>query len=875
MKKAQKKPATGKVTPMMRQYRMIKEAHPDCVLMFRLGDFYEMFLDDAVRASGILDITLTSREAGKGNRMPMCGVPYHAVEGYVAKLIKAGCKVAICDQVEDPKLATGIVKRRVTRIITPGTLLDGTVERKAGNNYLASINSEDGVSGFSYIDLSTGEFKVTETQDEEQLFDELTRVSPAECLVPSALMEGEGMKQRLEDACGAVLDERDDWDFDYESSSRLLREQFGTQSLDGFGLTGLGPGVGAAGAIISYLHENLYERLDHVGSISVYSTDDFMVLDSTTQKNLEIAAAARSGGKEGTLLSVLDHTATPMGSRLIRQWLFQPLLDPAAVKFRLDGVEELVETPAMLGRVRERLRSIRDIQRLLSRLSCGYATARDLAGLRESLKIVPGIREAVSPAGSGILAKALYDLEGEDEVVGLIERAIVDEPPASVREGRMVRDGYSPELDELRSVSRDGKQWIASLQKKEIELTGIKSLKVGYNKVFGYYLEVTKANLALVPEEYIRKQTLVNAERFVTPELKEYEAKVLGAQERIAELEYDIFMKVKESVVSFSHCIQRIADALALLDVCASLAHTAIHNDYVRPVIDGSDGIEINGGRHPVIEQMVEHFVPNDTFLDTETNQLLIITGPNMAGKSTYIRQVALLVLMAQAGSFVPADSARIGTVDRIFTRVGASDELARGQSTFMVEMNETANILNNATERSLIILDEIGRGTSTFDGISIAWAVAEYIHNTPEIRARTLFATHYHELTELEMELPGVRNYNIAVKEWNEEIVFLRKIVPGGTDKSYGIHVARLAGLPGKVIERAKDILNCLEEGAIRERDLPSEDAVAHPERQLSLFDEKSHIIVDELRSLPLDEMTPVEALVKLKELKDKADKS
>ena len=860
---------------MMRQYRMVKEAHHDCILMFRLGDFYEMFMDDAVRASGILDITLTSREAGKGNRMPMCGVPYHAVEGYVAKLIRAGCKVAICDQVEDPKLAQGIVKRQVTRIISPGTLLDGTVERLTGNNYLASINRQDGVCGFSYIDLSTGEFKVTELVDEEQLIDEIARVSPAECLIPRSLADEGGIEQSLRKTCAAIIDERDDWDYDYDSSYRLLREQFGTQSLDGFGLAELGPGVGAAGAILSYLHENLYERLDHVGSISIYSAEDFMILDSISRRNLEIVTATRSGGKEGTLVSVLDRTVTPMGGRLIRHWLFQPLLDPAAITFRLDGVEELVETPAALGRVRERLRGMRDIQRLLSRLSCGYATARDLAGLRESLKLVPALREAVSTAACEILRKVHEDLHGEDTVVELLERAIVDGPPVSVRDGGMIRDGYSRELDELRSVSRDGKSWIANLQRKEIERTGIKSLKVGYNKVFGYYLEITKANLARAPEDYIRKQTLVNAERFVTPELKEYEAKVLGAQEKIAELEYDIFMGVKDSVVSSSRHLQRIAGAISLLDVLSSLAYTAIHNDYVRPVVDGSDSIEVRGGRHPVIEQMVDHFVPNDTCLDTETNQLLIITGPNMAGKSTYIRQVALIVLMAQAGSFVPADSARIGAVDRIFTRVGASDEIARGQSTFMVEMNETANILNNATERSLIVLDEIGRGTSTFDGISIAWAVAEYIHNTPSIRARTLFATHYHELTELEMDLPGVRNYNIAVKEWNEEIVFLRKIVPGGTDKSYGIHVARLAGLPEKVIERAKDILNCLEEGAIRESDLPSENAPVSPDLQLSLFDTRSHIIIEELKSINPEELTPVEALIKLKELKDKVDKS
>ena len=865
-----------KLTPMMQQYRRIKKETPPSILMFRLGDFYEMFFDDALTASRILNITLTSRESGKGNKVPMCGVPYHAAQEYIAKLVRAGHRVAVCDQVEDPELAQGLVKREVTRIVTPGTVLEESLLREKSNNYLAAINRVNGLYGLCYLDLSTGEFVVTELAREPDLFNEVGRVAPSEFLLPQGLAEDREFMRRVKESSFAMVNPLDDWLFEYESSYGRLKEFFRTQSLDGFGCADLGPAIGAAGAVIHYLKETGHSSLAHVTKITRSVTADQMILDIHTQRNLELVRNLRTGGREGTLISVLDHTSTSMGARLLRQWLLQPLIGVEEIVRRQGGVQELFDGAAVSETLSKILRDFKDIERLIARIDCGHAHARDLLALKQSLDLLPFLKKCIAPLTSEMVVRLRGMLENMSDVAALIEKGIDPEAPLTVREGGIIRTGYDAELDEIRSIARSGKGWIAELQKREVERTGIKSLKVGYNRVFGYYIEVTKPNLGAAPADYIRKQTVVNGERFITLELKEYESKILGAEEKAAAMEYAVFQTIREKIVAGTERIQRAGRGVALLDVLNSLAASARRNNYVRPQVNNGDIIEIIDGRHPVLELTLvdERFVPNDTLLNTETDQLLIITGPNMAGKSTYIRQVALLVLMAQTGSFIPATRATIGIVDRIFTRVGASDELTRGQSTFMVEMNETATILNNATEKSLIVLDEIGRGTSTFDGISIAWAVAEYLHNSTERRARTLFATHYHELTELEMNLPGVKNYNVAVKEWNDEIVFLRKIVPGGTDKSYGIHVARLAGLPRKVIERAKDILNALEEGCIREERLPRPEGVSGERagtQQLTLFEMRPHPVMEELKSIDIDRLSPIEALYRLKMLKEK----
>jgi DNA mismatch repair protein MutS len=866
------------LTPMMQQYRRIKRETPPSILMFRLGDFYEMFFDDAVTASRVLGITLTAREAGKGNKVPMCGVPYHAAQEHIARLIRAGHKVAVCDQMEDPGLAKGLVKREVTRVVTPGTAIDEGLLGERDNNYLAAIHRAGGIFGLCCLDLSTGEFLVTELEREADLMGEIGRLSPSEFLLPAELAGDREFVARLRGISAGLVNQCDDWLFEREGAVRRLRELLRTQSLDGFGCAGLSAGVSAAGAVVQYLRDTGHASLGHVTRLSPYSTERHMSLDLATQRNLELVRNLRDGGREGTLISVLDRTSTAMGARLLRRWILQPLVDTAEIRGRLDAVGELAADAAASDAVARILSDFKDTERLIGRIDCGHANARDLLSLAHSLALVPAAAGALAPFKAAPLAEARGLLRDAGGLPELIAAAIDPSAPLTVREGGIIRDGYDAGLDEVRAISRGGKEWIAELQGREAERTGIKSLKIGYNRVFGYYIEVTKANLPAVPADYMRKQTLANAERFVTPELKEWEEKVLNAEGKAAAMEYAIFQKVREQVVAETERVQRIGRGIALLDCLNSLAAAARRNAYARPDVNDSEAIEISDGRHPVIELALvdERFVPNDTLLNTETDQLLIITGPNMAGKSTYIRQVALIVLMAQIGSFVPAARATIGVADRIFTRVGASDELFKGQSTFMVEMNETANILNNATERSLIVLDEIGRGTSTFDGISIAWAVAEHLHNTASVRARTLFATHYHELTELEMNLPGVKNYNVAVKEWNDEIIFLRKIVPGGTDKSYGIHVARLAGLPRKVIERAKDILNALEEGCIREDRLPRTEAGSRPPagpHQLTLFEARPDAAAAELRRLDLDRITPMEALEILRRLKGKCD--
>jgi len=860
---------------MMRQYRQIKETLPETILLFRLGDFYEMFFEDAKKASSVLNIALTARESGKGNKVPMCGVPYHAADGYIARLIKAGNKVAVCDQTEDPRFAKGIVKRDVTRIITPGTVLDANLLTDKAHNYLAAIDECCGAIGLSFVDLSTGEFKTTEVRDTRDLISEIIRVRPAEVILPKKLIENAALLERLKSTVNPLINYIDDWQFDLDSSAKTLKEQFKVASLDGFGLQGKNAAVTTAGVLIAYLKNNLYESLAHLRQISFYSTSGFMVLDAVSQRNLELTGTMRDDKKEGTLLFVLDKTVTPMGGRLIKDWILSPLIDIPKIRERHDGVESFIESKSALYKIREVLHEIRDMERIIGRLNCGVGSPRDLLALKGSLLAVPALKAALKDF-SNPMVQALYaGLDELGDIVQLIISSIAEDAPITIREGGIIREGYHRELDEIRSIYQNGRDWIAEMQQREIQRTGIKSLKVRYNKVFGYYIEISNSNLQSAPADYIRKQTLVNCERFITEELKTYESKVLGAQERANALETEIFNQVKDKIVLETKRIQTLSHAVAQIDALGSLALAAVSHNYVKPDITDADTITIRNGRHPVVETLIgeNKFVPNDLLLDLTENQLLIITGPNMAGKSTYIRQTALIVLMAQMGSFVPAGSAQIGIVDRIFTRVGASDDIASGQSTFMVEMTETANIINNATKRSLIILDEIGRGTSTFDGLSIAWAVCEHLHNTEPKRARTLFATHYHELTELELTMSGVKNYNIAVREWKDDVIFLRKIVRGGTDKSYGIHVAKLAGLPKEIIGRAFEILDNLEEGSLADNGKPAlaKKKGASDEGQLFLFQQKKNPVLEELETLDVENMTPIQALAKLAELKKK----
>lgn len=858
---------------MMKQYRALKATVRDAILLFRLGDFYEMFGEDARVAAPILEIALTARQT-----IPMCGIPHHASAGYIEKLLKAGKKVAVCDQVEDARVAKGIVKRAVTRIITPGTTLEEELLDSNASNFLASIHQLGKVYGLAYIELSTGEFKVTEVTDPEDLLNELERIAPSECLLPPRLAEE--LKVPLSRLDGTTLTPLEDWYFDYDQAATALQKLFQTATLDGFGCSRMIPGVGSAGAIVEYARGNLKSSLAHIETLTAFSPGDYLVMDAVSQSNLEIVEPLRGSDRSATLIGVLDRTVTSMGSRTLRDWLLHPLRLPEEIEKRLSAVGELVDNRSVREELREKMKEVRDIGRIIGRVSCGRTNARELVNLRQSLSVVPVLGEAISRLSSELLGEAEKDLQGSPQLVELLNRSLEDSPPLALKEGGMIRSGYSEELDDLRSLARDGKSWISRFQKEEIEKTGIKSLKVRYNKILGYYLEVTRPNLPQVPSHYIPKQTLVNAGRFITSDLKSYEEKVIGAEQKAAALEYQLFEEIRDQVNQEAFSIQRCGRAVGIIDALAGLSQAAFENDYVRPVVDSSDRLQIVNGRHPVVEQILveERFVGNDTELDGDENQIAIITGPNMAGKSTYIRQVALIVLLAQIGSFVPADSARIGVADRIFTRVGASDQLARGQSTFMVEMIETANILHHATPRSLVVLDEIGRGTSTFDGISIAWAVAEYLHNHPGSRARTLFATHYHELTELELTLKGVKNYNVAVREWNDRVIFLRKVLRGGTDKSYGIQVARLAGLPRSVIDRAGVILDRLEKEAItadgRPRlagDDPAPDSTTG--RQLYLFDLPSaHPVIEELKNINLDHLTPFEAMQRLRSLKGSA---
>ncbi|MBN1522554.1 MAG: DNA mismatch repair protein MutS, partial [Candidatus Aureabacteria bacterium] len=761
------------LTPMMRQYQAIKKDHKDGFLFFRLGDFYEMFFEDALEASKILNITLTAREAGKGNRVPMCGVPYHAADGYIAKLIRQGKKVFICEQTEDPRFSKGIVKREITEVITPGTVLDAKVLDEKKNNYLVSVCFQSGNYGVAVADLSTGEFRVTEIKDKDSVKNELFRLSPAELLLPKTLAEDPYMKNFSEYKISTTVTALDDWIYEFNTCYRLLTEHFRTASLDGFGCQGMIPGISAAGTILHYLQENLYETLHHIDSLQFYSTENFMLLDENTMKNLEILESF-SKRSDSTLLGILDHTVTAMGGRLLRKWLSAPLLDKKETERRLDAVEDCLENFSTIQTVRQLLKKISDIERIVGKISSQRANGRDLVGLKISLRSLPEIRTSLMQSSSLEMKRIREELQDFNEEITLLENAIEDNPPLSIKDGGVIKKDFHGGLKELKDISRSSRKRIAEIQAGERERTGIKSLKINFNKVFGYYIEITKANLPSVPQDYIRKQTLVNSERYITPELKELEDKILGADEKIKNLEYEIFQDIRSTISQKARDIKKSAHLVAHLDAYIALATSSRLYGYTRPEVDESDTIEIIDGRHPVVERLLrgEAFIPNSITLDGSDNQIALITGPNMAGKSTFIRQVALITLMAQVGSFVPAAKARIGLVDRIFTRVGASDDLAAGKSTFMIEMNETALILNNATSKSLIVLDEIGRGTSTYDGISIAWSVAEHLHINPHKRAKTLFATHYFELTKLEDIFEGVKNYNIAVSEWNEDII-------------------------------------------------------------------------------------------------------
>ena len=812
------------MTPMMKQYMQVKsEAPADSILLFRLGDFYEMFYEDAIRAAPILEVALTKR-AG----YPMCGVPYHAIDAYLPRLLDAGVKVAIAEQMEDPSLAKGIVKRSITRVITPGTILDAACLKPGSNNFLCALAVGGRGRGFglAWLDISTAEFHVCECASQEELESEMHRLHPRECLIAEGQYELWKKDGSFPYAQGAMLwTPLDEWIFAEEACEELLKRHFQVLSLDGFGIRGRSLAVRAAGAVLYYASENLRHNTGHIRTLKWSVPSEYLGLDPICQRNLELCEALHGGGKEGTLLQTLDRTCTAMGSRLMRDWILKPLRNVDAIVERQDVVGLFRDDPLTLAELRETLGVVRDLERLTAKLNVGTVNPRDMVALGNSLQILPGIRALLGSYDLPLIERLCGEITEMPELVDRIFSAIADEPPVSLTDGGIIRSGYHAELDELRSAAVDGKKWVAELQAREQERTGIKSLKVHFNKVFGYYIEVTRSNLASVPDNYVRKQTLANGERFITPELKEMESRILGAEDKSKALEQTLFEEVRRFAESYTAQIQSAARAVAVLDVLGALAETAARFSYCRPHVADDDLLRIIGGRHPVLDARADaaQFVPNDTLLDGNENRMMIITGPHRAGKATYLRQTALLVIMAQMGSFIPADEAWIGIADRIFTRVGAMDDLSRGQSTFMVEMVETANILHHATSKSIVILDEIGRGTSTFDGLSIAWAVAEYLLDHPDCRARTQFATHYHELTEIALTRQGVKNYNVAVREYGDQIIFLRQIVPGAADKSYGIHVAKLAGLPSEVISRAREILENLEDNAIAEAGQPA----------------------------------------------------
>ena len=870
-------------TPMMKQYLEVKSRHPDTILFFRMGDFYEMFYEDAKKASRILDIALTSRNKNAADPVPMCGIPYHAADTYIARIIKEGLKVAICEQVEDPKSAKGIVRREVIRIVTPGTVIDSSLLNYKRNNYLGAIYPQKNAYGLAVLDVSTGEFKITEfagTDAFEALSDEFDSLDLKEILIPGNTADKDAGLNSMKALNNKIFNSYEEWVFEYEIAYNALKDQFHTVSLDGFGCEGLKLAIPAAGAIIHYIKETQKSALEHINRLSYYDKKDYLGLDGSTIQSLDLIHE-KGNEKKDSLLSLLDETVTSMGARKLKDRILKPLIDLEQIILRHKAVEEFIKNSFLRSDVRDLLKGIHDMERIIGRVSFSLFGARDLVALKKSALILPDLWRNLEETQSHLIQAILKDWDNLHNLVDLIEKSIVENPPAAIKEGGVIKNGFNKELDELRSILQDGKSWISHLEEQEKKKTGITTLKVRYNKIYGYYIEVTKKNLDAVPENYVRKQSLVNCERFISQELKEYEAKILGAEEKMIALENEILQTIREKVAKEGKRVQKMATKIAEIDVLLTFSEVSAKYNYSKPEMNNGFEIQISEGRHPIMERMdlETGFIPNDTNMDCDKNRVMIITGPNMAGKSTYLRQVSIIILMSQIGCFVPAKEAKIGIVDKIFSRVGAQDNILKGQSTFMVEMNETANILNNATHRSLIILDEIGRGTSTFDGISIAWSVVEYLHDKTKAGAKTLFATHYHELTELAMILEGVKNYNVQVREWNDRIIFLRKITEGGSDKSYGIQVARLAGLPGEVLTRAKEVLSNLEKKEFNEAGIPNlgqkQESPNNKEKkpdQLQLFREQQNdLLLQELKKIDINGMTPIEALNKLNELKKK----
>ena len=855
-------------SPMMQHYLETKKQYKDCVLFYRLGDFYEMFFEDAEIVSRELELTLTGKDCGQEKRAPMSGIPYHAADSYIAKLIEKGYKVAICEQVEDPKQAKGIVKREVIRVVTPGTVIESNLLEEKKNNYIMAIYKSGLYFGISVCDISTGEFLATQIVEHNnfaRLLDEISRYSPAEIIVSDMMFnsktEIEKIKERFETYISKESEESFDGEYELLSGMYNIIDDKNEKIKN---LSDKKLAIYAINALLKYLEDTQKTSLDHINTIKIYNTTRYMALDINARRNLEITEKMRDKSKKGTLLWVLDKTSTSMGGRLLRRWLNDPLIDRKEINDRLDAVEELKDSIILRGDVVEALKKVYDIERLAGKISYGNANGRDMISLKNSVKQLPEIKKVLSTTGAGLLKEIYENIDTLDDIYEIIEKSIVDEPPIGVKDGGIIKIGYDPEIDKLKLATTEGKKWILELEAKEREQTGIKGLKVGFNKVFGYFIEVTKSNLSMVPDRYVRKQTLTNCERYITEELKNLENQILGAEERVVTLEYNAFCEVRSSIEKQIQRIQKTATLVSTLDVLVSFATVAEDMNYVKPEVDNGGVIDIKEGRHPVIEKMISNsnFVPNDTYLDEEGNRLAIITGPNMAGKSTYMRQVALITLMAQVGSFVPASYAKIGVVDKIFTRVGASDDLSMGQSTFMVEMMEVATILKEATKNSLVILDEIGRGTSTYDGLSIAWAVAEFIADKEKCGAKTLFATHYHELTELENKVEGVKNYSIAVKEKGEDIIFLRKIVDGGTDESYGVHVARLAGVPQVVTKKANEILQSLERRNVLNNKIIEQTPKKESADQIDMYNYKIAEVAHEIDRIDFNQLTPIDAL-------------
>ncbi len=856
----------AKQTPMIKQYREVKSQHPDAILFFRLGDFYEMFFDDAKIASEVLGLTLTSRGKDGGEPIPLAGIPWHKADHYIDRLLRAGHRVAVCNQTEDPKKAKGLIRREVTEVVTPGTAISGSTIDSKRPNYLISLHLNGKTAGLAAIDVTTGDFRIGEFAMSD-LAEEISRFAPAEVLMPDSCGSQIELFDRLERT--PAVTSLEDWRFDGEEGERLLKAHFGVETLDGFGCSSLRLGLSAAGVLFSYLRDLGRGDLKHVDRISLIDMASHLVIDEATRRNLELFRPIREGPIDTTLLSIVDETVTAMGGRLLREWMMRPLRSPLDIEERLGAVDEGVRRTSLRSDTRALLASLADLERLSGRLALGRGSPRDLAALATTLETLPGLRRRLGECESNLFRELGDQIEEKNELASLIRRAIVDEPPATARDGGLIREGYHKELDELRVVGASGQNWITSFQQREREKTGISTLKVGFNRVFGFYIEVSKIKSGAVPPNYVRKQTLVAAERYITPELKEQEDQILGAEEKIKSLEEELFLDVRQTAASEGISLRRTAKGIAVVDSLLSFSVTAVRRNYRRPHVNDGTTLRITQGRHAVVEAILPSgkFIPNDTLLDTGESQIHIITGPNMAGKSTYLRQVALIQILAQMGSWVPAESAELGAADRIFTRVGASDDLARGQSTFLVEMTETANILNNASPRSLILLDEIGRGTSTFDGVSIAWAVVEYLHENQRVAAKTLFATHYHELADLADRLVRVKNFSVLVKEWSNRVVFLRQIAPGSVDRSYGIQVARLAGLPDEVIGRATEVLQHLE----KEHGTAPARIKSDNSPQIDLFRGGRELLLDDLRGVDTDRMTPLDGLQKLKELRDR----